>query len=94
MLINVLPLVIKYWIANHEVLRITIDKGSSCDIINACLFEELGLKKENLSPYQGIDPQAFNDSATHPWGNIEFMISLGEGKRCKDGRHTFLSSYL
>ncbi|MCI87327.1 hypothetical protein A2U01_0108609, partial [Trifolium medium] len=48
--------------AHHDVSRILIDQGSSCDVMYQVLFEKLGLKRKDLSSYEGADLQGFNGS--------------------------------
>lgn len=40
------------------------------------LFEKMGLKKENLWPYEGSDMQVLNGTTTNPRGYIKLMITL------------------
>lgn len=40
------------------------------------LFKKMGLKKENLWPYEGSDMQVFNGTTINPWGYIKLMITL------------------
>lgn len=55
-------MVITTTMANFDVLRILIDKEGLCNIMYADLFEKLGLRKENMSPYIGSHIQYFNDN--------------------------------
>ncbi|MCI97624.1 hypothetical protein A2U01_0118925, partial [Trifolium medium] len=43
--------------AHHDVSRILIDQGSSCDVMYRELFQKLGLRRECLCPYEGTDLQ-------------------------------------
>lgn len=42
-------------------------------------FERLRLEKEKLWSYEGYEQQVFNDIVTHPYGCIEFILTLEEG---------------
>lgn len=63
---------------NFNVSKISIDKGSSCDIMYAKLFEKIELKRKKLWPYEGVDLQALSNTITRPWGYIELMVTLGK----------------
>lgn len=64
--------------ANHfNMLQIINNGGNSCEIIYLKLFEKMGLKKENLWSYEGLNLEAFNDSTTRLWRYIELMIYVG-----------------
>lgn len=71
-------------IENYEVLKILIDGRSSCDIMYSKLFRRFGLEMGRLSLYVGINLQTFNGSVTHPWGIIEIVITLKEGRHAKE----------
>lgn len=73
-------LVITTTIIHFDISWILINGGSFCDIIYSKLFEEMGLNKENLWPYEGFDLQVFNDTITCLWGYIKLIIFIGEGK--------------
>lgn len=65
--------------ANLYMSRILMDREISCEIMYAEIFEKLGLKREKLSPYEGYDIQAFNDTVTRPWAYIKLMVTLEDG---------------
>ncbi|MCI06415.1 hypothetical protein A2U01_0027474, partial [Trifolium medium] len=65
---------------NHNVSKVLIDEGSSCDIMYEELFTKLGLKRNNLTPYTETDLQGFNGSTTRPWGFMETHVTLWNGK--------------
>jgi len=52
---------------NHDVSRIVVDEGSSCDIIYKELFTKLCLKKESLTFYIETDLLGFIGLVTLPW---------------------------
>ncbi|MCI66264.1 hypothetical protein A2U01_0087522, partial [Trifolium medium] len=62
--------------AHHDVSRILIDQGSSCDVMYQELFEKLKLKKKDLNPYEGTDLQGFNGSTIRPWGLINLPVTF------------------
>ncbi|MCI07457.1 hypothetical protein A2U01_0028526 [Trifolium medium] len=51
------------------------------------LFEKLGLKKEDICPYEGTDLQGFNGSTICPWGLINLPVTF-ESKGIKHMRKT------
>lgn len=63
--------------------RILIRARSSCVVMHTCLFMELRLHKENLSPYENMDLQVFIDSLTYPCGTMELLVSFSEGEEKK-----------
>ncbi|MCI75052.1 hypothetical protein A2U01_0096319, partial [Trifolium medium] len=62
--------------AHHDVSRILIEQGSSCDVMYQELFEKLWLKREDLSSYEGTDLQGFNVSTIRPWGLINLPVTF------------------
>lgn len=70
------PLVITTTIANFDVSKILVNGGSSCGIMYSDLFENIGLKRGKLYPYEGSGLQAFNYTITLPY--IKLMVTLGE----------------
>lgn len=64
---GVFSLVITTTVANLEISRILINKGSSSNIMYTILFEKAVLKKDNLSPNTGKTLQVFNGLMTCHW---------------------------
>lgn len=42
-------------------------------------FEKLGIKREKLWPYEGVNLQDFSGIIIHPEGYIELMVALRGG---------------
>ncbi|MCH90267.1 hypothetical protein A2U01_0011180, partial [Trifolium medium] len=63
---EIFPLIVIATMAHHDVSRILIDQGSSCDVMYQELLEKLGMKKEDLSSNEGTDLQGFNGSTIRP----------------------------
>jgi hypothetical protein len=51
-------------IAGHDVARVLVDEGSSCDIMYDKLFHNLNLNTESLQPYNGGPLTGFDESPT------------------------------
>ncbi|MCH98019.1 hypothetical protein A2U01_0019018, partial [Trifolium medium] len=82
---EIFPLIVIATMAHHDVSRILIDQGSSCDVMYQELFEKFGLKKEDLCTYEGTDLQGFNRSTICPWGLINLPVTF-ESKESKHSR--------
>lgn len=67
-----------------------IDGDSSRDIKYSDLYEKMGLKKENVWPYEGSDLHSFHGTIPSPWGYIELMVTLGEERDIKNIYSQFL----
>lgn len=57
------PLIIVATMENHDVCKILVDEGSSCEIICEDFFTKLGLKKECLALYMSIDLRMEEDKS-------------------------------
>ncbi|MCI34677.1 hypothetical protein A2U01_0055897, partial [Trifolium medium] len=82
---EIFPLIVIAAMAHHDVSRILIDQGSSCDVMYQELFEKLGLKRENLNSYEVTYLQGFNGSTICPWGliNLPFTFESEESKHSR-----------
>lgn len=60
----IFPLVITTTVWKIDVSRISIDGGSSCDIIYSKMFEKMGMESASLWSYEGSDLQVFNWTTT------------------------------
>jgi hypothetical protein len=73
---EIFPLIVIATMAHHDVSRVLIDQGSLCEVMYQELFQKLGLKKENLCPFEGTDLQGFNGSTIRPWGIINLLVTF------------------
>jgi hypothetical protein len=90
---EIFPLIIITTMAHHDVSRVLVDQGSSCDVIYQELFQKPGLHKEHLRPYEGTDLQGFNGSTISPWGLIDLPVAF-ENKNHKDSKKTIEVQFL
>lgn len=60
-----MPLILGITIADQNLTRILVDKGSSCNVIYIGTMDLLGIQKTYLRLYNGGNMLAFNDYATH-----------------------------
>lgn len=65
-------------IRDHDIARCLVDEGSSVDILYQDAFEKLGLRIEDLKPYEGTNLHGFNETSTRPWGYIKLGVTFGE----------------
>lgn len=56
----------------------------------SALFEKIGLIRESLWTYEGLDLQAFKGMATCPSGYVKLMIFVGEGNDIQSVNSQFL----
>lgn len=73
-----LPLVIVVAIQDHGIARCLVNEGSSVNILYQDAFEKLGLKEENLKPYEDTDLHSFNKTSTRPWGYVTLSVTFRE----------------
>lgn len=71
-----LLLVIIATITNHLVSGNLIDNGSYYDIIYIDIFNRLGLRDQDLKPYEDVNLLVFNKSPMHSCGAIELTIYI------------------
>ncbi|MCH87870.1 hypothetical protein A2U01_0008751, partial [Trifolium medium] len=90
---EIFPLIVIATMARHDVSKILIDQRSSCDIMYQELFKKLGLRKEDLCPYEGTNLQGFNGSTIRPWGLINLPVTF-EDKGTKQSRKTVEVQFL
>lgn len=64
---------------NHAISRIIDSDGSSWDVMYANIFLRMRLGKEDLTPYEGSNLWASNDSITPPCDIKELQVSFREG---------------
>ncbi|XP_021743850.1 uncharacterized protein LOC110709897 [Chenopodium quinoa] len=83
------PLVVTMRIANWEVDRILIDRGSSANIIYISAFNELKLDRKDQKRVS-YEVTRFNGSGLTPEGIIELLVRVGERSRRRDVRAEFL----
>ncbi|MCH99833.1 hypothetical protein A2U01_0020848, partial [Trifolium medium] len=90
---EIFPLIVIATMAHHDVSRILIDQGSSCDVMYQKLFQKLGLRRECLCPYEGTDLHGFNGSTIHPWGLINLHVTF-ENKEIRNSKKTVEVQFL
>jgi len=73
-----LLLVIVMAIRDHDVARCLVDEGSSVDILYQDALKKLGLRREDLKPYNGTDLHGFHKTSTCPWGYVTLSVTFGE----------------
>ena len=73
-------LVIKAMIANNNVHRMLVNKGSSVDILYYQAFEKMGLKFSDLKPSPNPIYRFIGDFVI-PLGVISLLMTLGEYPR-------------
>lgn len=78
------------FIIHLTVTRFLIDDKSSCNILYKKALESLGLHQTDLSPLEGEDLLAFNDSVTHTCRAMDLTLSVREGMRKRTITLTFL----
>lgn len=64
-----------------DIFQSLIDCGSFCDIMYSNLFENMGLEKVSLWPYEYFDLHLFNGTTTRLWGYVEMIVFVGKGKK-------------
>lgn len=77
---GIFPLGIKSTISNFDVFWVIINGRRSYDIVYSDLFENLGLEREKLWPYEGSGLQYFNVIVTFPYGYFKLMVIMEDGK--------------
>jgi hypothetical protein len=82
---EIFPLIVIATMAYHDVSRVLIDEGRPCDTMYQEFFQKLGLKKENLCPYEGTGLQGFNGSTIRPWDLINLPVTF-ENKELKKSK--------
>jgi hypothetical protein len=87
---SAIPLLVQAGMANFDVRIVIIDTGASCNIMYTGMFKTFQLTKSNLAPYVGTELYGFNGSSTKPWGNVELLVTFGEGNGMKTIKITFL----
>ncbi|MCH81098.1 hypothetical protein A2U01_0001877 [Trifolium medium] len=90
---EIFPLIIIATMAHHDVSRILIDQGSSCDVMYRELFQKLGLRRDCLCPYEGTDLQGFNGSTIRPCGLVNLPVTF-ENKDIRNSRKTVEVQFL
>ncbi|MCI19167.1 hypothetical protein A2U01_0040322, partial [Trifolium medium] len=90
---EIFSLIVIATMAHHDVSRILRDQGSSCDVMYQELFEKHGLKREDLSSYEGTDLQGFNGSTIRPCGLINLPVTF-EIKESKHSHKTIEMQFL
>ena len=73
-----LPLVIVMDIRGHDVARCLLDEGSFIEILYQDAFEKLGLKNEDLEPYDDTDLHGFNETSTLRRGYVKLGVTFIE----------------
>ncbi|KAJ7974494.1 Beta-porphyranase [Quillaja saponaria] len=81
-------LVINTNIANFSVNRVLIDNGSFADIIYCNCFEQMGIVKDRLRPFQGA-LVGFNGEQVIAEGTIELPVTLEDIRYRKTIMTTF-----
>lgn len=84
------PLMIIATVGKFDVSRILIDGGSFYDIMYTNLFEKIRMNQSSLLLYEGSVLQAFNITIIHPWGYMEMMVSVGNGKSIQIVNYQFI----
>lgn len=75
-----LPLVVTATITNRLLSQLLIDDRTSNDIMYIRIFGRLWLLERCLTPYEGKNLLEFNDYSTHPFGVVELLISIRDGR--------------
>ena len=73
-----LPHVIVVGIRDYDFTRFLVDKGSSVDILYQDAFEKLGIRREELKPYEGTNLHCFNETSTRLWGYVTLGVTFIE----------------
>ncbi|GAV65876.1 hypothetical protein CFOL_v3_09390, partial [Cephalotus follicularis] len=74
------PLVIHANFANHNVLRILMDNGSSVDVLSLKAFKKMNLSRDGLKPIRSPLVRFTGDVLDHE-GLITLPVTLGEAKK-------------
>lgn len=85
-----LPLILEITIVDHNLTEFLVDDISSCNILYSYTMDLISIRQEYLSLYGIKNLLAFNDSITHPQGDVALAMSVGEEYRERKVIRNFL----